>query len=175
MPLESMMVSQEWGSITSRPSNECQPQQVGTDGGARPRVLRRAVSRQGGRNPGEGAWFGGFRSGWSRARSARMNIHAPWRESCIDRSITALSTRVTHTVAMIIAALVLAGTLQICAAGAADDSNTELAKKTQNPVADLISVPLQNNFNFSAGPKDATIYVLNVQPVIPINLTEDGT
>jgi hypothetical protein len=73
---------------------------------------------------------------------------------------TALSTHVTHAVAMIIAALVLAGTLQICAAGAAEDSNTELAKKTQNPVADLISVPFQNNF--SAGPNDATIYVLNV-------------
>jgi hypothetical protein len=86
---------------------------------------------------------------------------------------TALSTHVTHAVAMIIAALVLAGTLQICAAGAAEDSNTELAKKTQNPVEDLISVPFQNNFNFSAGPNDATIYVLNVQPVIPLRLTED--
>jgi hypothetical protein len=50
---------------------------------------------------------------------------------------------------------------------------TELAKKTQNPVADLISVPLQNDFNFSAGPNDQTIYVLNVQPVIPLRLTED--
>ena len=89
------------------------------------------------------------------------------------RNHTARSRRVTHAVAMIMAALVLAGIVQICAAGAADDSNTELAKKTQNPVADLISVPLQNNFNFSAGPKDATIYVLNVQPVIPLKLTED--
>jgi hypothetical protein len=56
---------------------------------------------------------------------------------------------------------------------AAELSNTELAKKTQNPVADLISVPFQNNFNFDAGPNDATIYVLNVQPVIPLTLTED--
>ena len=56
---------------------------------------------------------------------------------------------------------------------AAEESASELAKKTQNPVADLISVPLQNNFNFSAGPNDATIYVLNVQTVIPLKLTED--
>ncbi len=28
---------------------------------------------------------------------------------------------------------------------------SELAKKTQNPVADLISVPLQNNFDCDAG------------------------
>jgi hypothetical protein len=34
---------------------------------------------------------------------------------------------------------------------------TELAKKTQNPVADLISVPLQNNFNFGAGTEDKMI------------------
>jgi hypothetical protein len=86
---------------------------------------------------------------------------------------TALPTLVTPVLAILMAVLVLPGILQVCAAGAADDSDTELAKKTQNPVADLISVPFQNNFNFGAGPKDATIYVLNVQPVIPLRLTED--
>jgi len=50
---------------------------------------------------------------------------------------------------------------------------TELAKKTQNPVADLISVPFQSNFNFGVGSKDATVYVLNVQPVIPLHLNAD--
>jgi hypothetical protein len=56
---------------------------------------------------------------------------------------------------------------------AADDEGTELAKETQNPVANLISVPFQNNFYFNSGTKDATVWVLNVQPVIPIPLTED--
>ena len=56
-------------------------------------------------------------------------------------------------------------------AWAQDES--ELAKKTQNPVADLISVPLQSNFNFGAGSKDKMIYILNVQPVIPIKIAED--
>ena len=71
-------------------------------------------------------------------------------------------------------ALVLGGGLQARAAHAADgDSETELAKKTQNPVADLISVPFQSNFNFNTGTKDATVYVLNVQPVIPFHLTEN--
>ena len=46
-------------------------------------------------------------------------------------------------------------------------------QKTQNPVADLISVPFQNNFNFGAGTEDKMIYVLNVQPVIPLKLSED--
>ena len=52
----------------------------------------------------------------------------------------------------------------------ADDSDTDLAKQTQNPVADLISVPFQNNFNFKTGPENRTVWVLNVQPVIPITL-----
>jgi len=38
------------------------------------------------------------------------------------------------------------------------EANTEeLAKKTQNPVADLISVPLQSNFNFGAGTPDIQV------------------
>ena len=52
-------------------------------------------------------------------------------------------------------------------------SEGELAKKTQNPVADLISVPIQNNFNFNAGPHNQTQTVINIQPVIPIRLSED--
>src|SRR5262249_22960256 len=55
----------------------------------------------------------------------------------------------------------------------AEEDETELAKKTQNPVADLISVPFQNNFNFGIGPRDTTALVLNVQPVIPFHLTDD--
>ena len=60
-------------------------------------------------------------------------------------------------------------------AGAAqEESAEELAKKTQNPVADLISVPLQNNFNFGAGlHHNKMLYVLNIQPVIPIKLNDE--
>ena len=50
-------------------------------------------------------------------------------------------------------------------AWAAEDE-TELAKKTQNPVADLISIPLQNNMNGGIGPNNRTQNVLNVQPVL---------
>jgi hypothetical protein len=52
-------------------------------------------------------------------------------------------------------------------------STEELAKKTQNPVADLISVPFQNDFNFNVGPYNQTQTVINIQPVIPIHLNED--
>jgi len=53
------------------------------------------------------------------------------------------------------------------------ESNEELAKKTLNPVADLISVPLQYNQDYGIGPADAMKTYLNVQPVIPVGLNQD--
>jgi len=61
--------------------------------------------------------------------------------------------------------------------GAGDDAKAQeaaLAKATLNPVASLISVPIQNNFDWGAGPKDDGFqYKVTVQPVIPISLNED--
>jgi hypothetical protein len=56
--------------------------------------------------------------------------------------------------------------------GKADDA-AELAKKLQNPVASLISVPLQSNWDFGIGSANAMRYTLNVQPVIPFSLTTE--
>ena len=53
------------------------------------------------------------------------------------------------------------------------DEATELAKKLQNPIADLISVPFENLTNFNYGPQNGTQNILNIQPVIPIHVTED--
>ena len=46
----------------------------------------------------------------------------------------------------------------------------ELAKKLNNPVASLISLPFQSNFDFRMGTGSGWRYTLNVQPVIPIAL-----
>ena len=71
--------------------------------------------------------------------------------------------------------MILLGLVLVCATPPvwAQHDDAELAKKTQNPVADLISVPFQNNVNFGVGPHDDVQYILNIQPVIPFKLTED--
>ena len=52
-------------------------------------------------------------------------------------------------------------------------SAQELADKLANPVASLISVPLQNNLNYGIGPFNGSKYTINIQPVIPFKLTEN--
>jgi hypothetical protein len=47
----------------------------------------------------------------------------------------------------------------------------ELAKQLQNPLADLVSVPFQNNFNGGGAAGLGASYNLNFQPVIPVELT----
>ena len=51
--------------------------------------------------------------------------------------------------------------------------DADLAQKLSNPVADLISVPIQSNYDFGIGPGDGTRWTTNIQPVIPIGLNED--
>jgi hypothetical protein len=51
--------------------------------------------------------------------------------------------------------------------------NEGLAKAAQNPIADMISLPFQNNTTLNAGPKSQTQNVLNIQPVFPIGLNPD--
>ena len=58
-------------------------------------------------------------------------------------------------------------------APAAAGESAELAKKLSNPVSDLVSVPVQFNWEQNVGPDDQTRFILNVQPVMPFSLNED--
>ena len=55
----------------------------------------------------------------------------------------------------------------------AEESAADLARASQNPVADMISLPFQNNTNYNMGPDDDTQNVLNIQPVAPFSINED--
>jgi hypothetical protein len=57
--------------------------------------------------------------------------------------------------------------------GAAGAAETSLALKLHNPIADMVTVPMENNFEFSSDARHALTYTLNVQPVIPFQLTKD--
>ena len=48
------------------------------------------------------------------------------------------------------------------------DRKEELAQTAANPIADLVSLPLQFNNDFGLGPYDRSASVLNVQPVVPL-------
>src|SRR5215467_1121170 len=55
----------------------------------------------------------------------------------------------------------------------AESQTQSLAKAVQNPVASLISVPFQNNTNFDLGPNNRTQNILNIEPVIPVHVSEN--
>jgi hypothetical protein len=51
--------------------------------------------------------------------------------------------------------------------------NYNLTAASQNPIANLIKLPFQNNTTLGVGPFDRTQNVLNIQPVYPVPLSED--
>ena len=59
------------------------------------------------------------------------------------------------------------------AGGSAGPSEDLQEEHQQNPIADLVSVPFQSNTNFNAGPFNRTREVFNIQPVVPMHLSDD--
>src|SRR5580704_10693319 len=53
------------------------------------------------------------------------------------------------------------------------EESESLVKAVQNPVASLVSVPIQDNLNPNIGPFGRVQSVLNIQPVIPIRIAEN--
>lgn len=65
-------------------------------------------------------------------------------------------------------------TLALCASAPfASGDEADLALALSNPVANLISLPIQSNIDFGIGPGDGTKWTTNVQPVIPFGISED--
>lgn len=90
---------------------------------------------------------------------------------------SARSHGISERILCVLAATLLAGTAlaQAPAEPAADKAAeaAELAKKLSNPVADLVSIPFQFNWNQGVGPNESTQFLLNFQPVIPFTISKD--
>src|SRR5260370_40369239 len=84
----------------------------------------------------------------------------------------------TQRNALILAILYLLATSAVAqdmtASGPQSESQSadaNLQKDVQNPVASLTLVPFQNNTNFDAGPVSRTQNVLDIHPMIPVNIS----
>jgi hypothetical protein len=74
---------------------------------------------------------------------------------------------------IVIAAASLAAVPAIAQEAAGGESASDLAQELSNPIADLVSVPIQFNFADGVGPDEATRTIMNVQPVVPFALSDD--
>ncbi|MEE8361525.1 MAG: hypothetical protein V3R71_05180 [Gemmatimonadales bacterium] len=78
-------------------------------------------------------------------------------------------TNLTATTAMLAAtSLIVVSALSAQDIKGEEALESDLAKKSQNPIANLISLPFQNNTTFGVGPGDATVNTFNIQPVYPV-------
>jgi hypothetical protein len=75
--------------------------------------------------------------------------------------------------------LLCSALLMVTLASAQDEPQSDtaaadaLAKQLQNPIASLISVPIQGNFDFGFDPANGNRVLVNIQPVIPLSISED--
>ena len=80
---------------------------------------------------------------------------------------------IQHIACRVGAAIVAAIIATVDPAAAQEPDAAALAKKLSNPIADLISVPIQFNFDQGMGPDgNGERYLTNIQPVIPFGISE---
>jgi len=79
----------------------------------------------------------------------------------------------TCRLAMVVAILGMAASHALAEGSDSATASSDLAKKSQNPVGAMISVPFENNATFNNGADDHYVNVINVKPVFPMGLPGD--
>lgn len=69
--------------------------------------------------------------------------------------------------------VVCRGVVPACAQESSAQGTSEIAKQAQNPIANVISVPFENDFNPQTGIHKENSYVLEMKPVVPFKLSND--
>jgi hypothetical protein len=73
-------------------------------------------------------------------------------------------------------AAILTAMIMLCVAvlpTRAQQDSTEIAKEAQNPIANVISVPVENDFSPQTGIHKDDSYVMEMKPVVPLRLSND--
>lgn len=92
--------------------------------------------------------------------------------TALPPDMVALTAIAHRPLLLIIAAMITCGVPALAHAQEPKPDVTALAKETQNPVAGLISLPFQFNFNTGGDLEGRTFFNLNFQPVIPFKVTQ---
>ena len=105
-------------------------------------------------------WLNSSVCGDERCQQQRRTV---WPADSVTRS-----HMLSLVCATLTALIVLSG-----APPALGQESSEMAKQAQNPIARMISVPLENDFNPQTGVDKENSYVLQFKPVVPFRLSRD--
>jgi len=85
----------------------------------------------------------------------------------------ATSKRSASALALMAAVLLSLTGISVEARATGQESATELAKESENPISELRRVTFQNNMNFGIGPNHRTNNELKILPIIPVKLNDN--
>lgn len=95
-------------------------------------------------------------------------------EICVMKElIEKLQIRTPLLILAIVVSTLSRGVLPASAQESSEQQTSAIAKQAQNPIANLISVPLENDFYPHTGMDKEDSYVLEMKPVVPFKLSND--